>query len=234
MIEGIETKIERTKRRKTIGLEIHPGPILKVLSPEFLSDEQISKALEGRKNWIYEKAGIISKVKEKKKKEFVSGESFLLMGVNYRLKVIKNVTSPITLKDNQLLVCVPGAVTENEKEEYIRESLIEWYKQEALVKLKDVLARYEKAFGVKASKLTIKDYKSSWGRCSPEGEISVNWRIIMAPISVINYVVAHEVCHLVYPDHSESFWKMLSLQINDMESKREWLVTSKNDLFVLD
>ena len=225
MIDVVETQIERTARRKTIGLEIHPGPVVRVLAPASITDDQLRSALESKITWIHENLSD-SRVKEQSKsKEMVSGESFLFKGRNYRLKVLRGVTAPTLIKDSYIIVSVPSSVEEADKEEYIKVSLEKWYFEQAHEALPAIAQWLSAQVGVKPKSVKIKSYKRSWGRCSPEGEISFNWRVVMLPPSLVNYVVAHELTHILHANHSKAFWQALGMVVTDPREKDRMLVS---------
>jgi predicted metal-dependent hydrolase len=224
LIEGITTTIERTKRRKTIGFEIKPGGIVRVLAPIHLDESYVEKMIISRKTWILNKVEEVNKILvAKKNHEFVSGESFSIMGRDYRLKVIKGLHAPAAIKNSSLFVCVPPKVVKEDQEEIVKAQVVSLFKNEAKVKISDIGHRFSNKLGVSPKSIDIKEYKSSWGMCTKNGEIFVNWRVIMAPISVINYVIVHELCHLVYPDHSKDFWRLVASQISEVQECKDWL-----------
>ncbi|MEE8381899.1 MAG: M48 family metallopeptidase [Thermodesulfobacteriota bacterium] len=86
--------------------------------------------------------------------------------------------------------------------------------------------RYGKRLGVLPRDIKIKDQKKRWGSCSNNGILRFNWRISMAPVSIIDYIVVHELCHLKIKSHSPDFWKLVSLALPDYQERREWLKTN--------
>ena len=86
--------------------------------------------------------------------------------------------------------------------------------------------------GVNPASAGVKGYKSRWGSCHSDGRVYFNWRIIVAPHSIVDYVVAHELCHLVHHDHSKKFWKLLGTIIPDYAERKEWLKVNGRGLGV--
>lgn len=77
--------------------------------------------------------------------------------------------------------------------------------------------------GVTPVSVGLKNYKSQWGSCHTDGKIYYNWKVIVAPHSIVDYVVVHELCHLVHGDHSKKFWKLLGTILPDYADRKEWL-----------
>ena len=101
--------------------------------------------------------------------------------------------------------------------------LIEWYSSHALTRLKNKCSRYAKALGVEPASIKVDDYKTRWGSCSSTGNLSFNWRIILAPHSIVDYIVVHELCHMLELNHSDRYWKHVSNIIPNYKECREWL-----------
>jgi hypothetical protein len=224
VLEGITTQIEKTKRRKTIGFEVIPGSIVRILVPEAVTESYLEKVIRDKATWIYQKVEEANKILiNQRDREFVAGESFPFQGKEYRLRIAKNLNAPTCISDGHLLVSVPKNIDKEDQEDIIKARIISFYKSQALVKLQEVVDRFSSKLGLRPNSFDIRDYKSSWGMCTKNGEVFINWRVIMAPISVINYVVVHELCHLVHPNHSREFWSLVSSQVSDVQACKDWL-----------
>ena len=105
----------------------------------------------------------------------------------------------------------------------VKRALIEWYLEHAEEKIRERVNRFAPLIGKWPVSIKIKNQEKRWGSCSRSGIIRFNWKIIMAPISVMDYVIVHELCHLIYPHHSSQFWQKVQSIIPDYEKKRHWL-----------
>jgi len=114
----------------------------------------------------------------------------------------------------------------------VRNALVRWYKRHAQIKLQEKAYRYTKVVGVDAGRIGIKTFKSRWGSCSAKGRIDFNWKIVMAPNRIVDYVVVHELCHLKQHDHSPKFWKEVERVIPDYAECKEWLKVNAGRLEV--
>jgi predicted metal-dependent hydrolase len=105
-----------------------------------------------------------------------------------------------------------------------------WYREQARIEVERVLHRESKRLNVSYRSLSIRDQRSRWGSCSNRGVLSFNWRLICAPQAVLNYVVVHELCHIVRHDHSPVFWQMVALARPTFRDERAWLAEHGHEL----
>lgn len=221
---ALPVEVVRTKRKKTASIEIKDG-LIRVLVPNSLTDKRVNSLLQERASWINKKIRLQAEMPPYRSKEYVNGETFTYLGRNYRLKLVNTDTTTTRLKSGYLEVPAQG-------ERGIQASLTDWYTSHALAKLEEKTDRYAKALNVEPSSVTVKDYKSRWGSCSTSGDITYNWRIIMAPHRIVDYVVIHELCHLVEHNHSDKYWKQVESLVPDYRERRAWLKTNANTLAI--
>lgn len=103
------------------------------------------------------------------------------------------------------------------------ERSVNYYKTRARVTIRNRLAHFNEFYGFRYNRVFFKDQKTRWGSCSSEGNLNFNWRLILAPRKILDYVVVHELCHLKYMDHSAKFWKLVEKQIPDYQECKKWL-----------
>lgn len=115
--------------------------------------------------------------------------------------------------------------------EYKRECLEKWYRREAMLIIREKAEEYAESLSVHFKDIRIKDQKSRWGSCSSKGNLNFNWRIIMAPEPVCDYVVIHELCHLVFMDHSANFWNLVERICPDYRQYKKWLKDNGKQLY---
>lgn len=206
-------KIIRSKR-KTIALVVSADATLVVRAPFESTLEYIKGVVFKRRFWIKEKKhaanknGVIVRAKE-----FVNGEGFLYLGKTYKLK-IQN-CEEINLAEYLVL-----------PEKYLKEpqaNMIEWYKKEALKKITQRADWYSANTGWKYKSIKINDAQSRWGSCGPTGSLNFTWKLIMAPLNVIDYVVVHELAHIHERNHSVRFWNKVKSILPDYQQREKWL-----------
>ena len=219
--------IKRTNRLKTVSLKVKNQEV--VLSvPKFVTDSEIDNIIERKINWIRNKLAIEKKNNFNIKKKYENGEKFLYFGSEYSLK-IKHSNSDNVYLDNNIMIV---EVKNNSKAVHIRNILNNWYIAESKKYLIKTTNYYEVLIGVSVNKLIFGKYKSKWGSCNSKKTISYDWRIIMAPLEVIHYLIIHELCHIKHLNHSNDFWKTVEKYMANYKLQKKWLKTNSSKLIL--
>jgi len=222
--------------RKTVGLIVDPEKGVIIRAPKSLTKTQIKDVVKKKSNWLINKLEEIKRIKPAPEaKEFMSGEKLPYLGRRYRLKVNKcdkiEKTS-VRLYQGKFQIEVSSKLDEDERRSSIRQEMVKWYKDQARIKIEERVRIYQDKMGVCYNKITVKEQKKRWGSCSNKGNLNFNWRLIMAPVSVIDYIVVHELAHLVHPNHSRDFWELVKAIIPDYQEKQEWLKVNGNSMSI--
>jgi predicted metal-dependent hydrolase len=217
---GFVAEIIRSSKRKTSAIKIQKGKVF-VMVPERLSITIIESLITEKSRWIKEKLAIQKEIIAIKPKEFVSGEAFFCLGISHPLKIESGLYPAIQLHQDELVVSVRDKTADNAQA--IKQLLIKWFKQKSEVSLKDKTEHYSKIIGVNPSSVTIKSFKARWGSCSVTAGIQYNWKIIIAPDRIVDYVVIHELCHILHHNHSPAFWKTVERYCHDYRDCSAWL-----------
>lgn len=217
---GFVAEIIRSSKRKTSAIKIQKGKVF-VMVPERLSITIIESLITEKSRWIKEKLAIQKEIIAIKPKEFVSGEAFFCLGRSHPLKIESGLYPAIQLHQDELVISVRDKTADNAQA--IKQLLIKWFKQKAEVSLKDKTEHYSKIIGVNPSSVTIKSFKARWGSCSVTAGIQYNWKIIIAPDRIVDYVVIHELCHILHHNHSPAFWKTVERYCHDYRDCSAWL-----------
>ncbi len=219
---NIEFFVKRSRRRRTISLFVDPYDGVFLRAPAKPSLKILSRLVHSKAVWILDKQRRINENLEYlPRREFVTGESFLYLGRPMRLKVLQSDKgNKITAGEGRFLAGIDGRRNRAGK---TRELLYRWYKKHAKVVLQKRVAVYSGKLKIPASEVILAEQAKRWGSCNSKGSIRFNWRIIMAPMSLIDYVVAHELCHLKYINHSTNFWRLLGSVRPDYDDRRERL-----------
>lgn len=227
----IEYIVIRRSRRRTASLQVSPDNKVSIIVPDNLTPQKIAEIVERKRGWVISKIQSNEAVQyPARPKEFVSGESFTYLGRNYRLKLVQGKPMPVEFKNGRFYVKVDKR--SNSIEDDVRATLTSWYKKHAISKFKQRTALYADRVGVDYRTIGIKDYKSQWGSCTKVGDLHFNWRVIIAPISIVDYVVVHELCHRRHHDHSPAFWKLLGRILPDYRDRKEWLRVNGPELVI--
>ncbi len=222
---NISYALRRSVRRKTMEISISSLAQARVSAPRFVPLETIERFIFSRSDWI------LQKVAEKKNeaerlaaKSYETGQEFLFMGKFYPLAVDReaNASVKISLVDNRWEVRANAGTSQK----MIKNKLIAWYRREAGEILGARTFHYSRIMGLTPQKITVKTQQRLWGSCNPHGQsINLNWTLVMAPLAAIDYVVVHELCHLLVPDHSPRFWKKVAGVLPDYKKQAQWLKT---------
>lgn len=216
---GFIAEVIRSPRKRTADIRVEDGAV-SVVVPTELSAERIDGLLKTKRKWIKEKIALHREKTPVSDRQFVSGEAFPYLGRNYRLKVTKGNFAPVKLVQGRLLVSTPEG---SQQPHMIRNALVRWYKRQAMQKLTEKVDRYAARVGVKPTAIQVRSFKSRWGSCTQRGELHFNWQVMMAPNRLVDYVVVHELCHLLRHDHSPGFWKEVERVMPDFMQRKEQL-----------
>jgi predicted metal-dependent hydrolase len=210
------------RRRKTISIIVEGPKQVRVAVPLGTSRKVILEQVKSKAAWIDKKLSSYGSAERMPlKKQFVSGECFFYLGGSYPLEVtiIPGIKKPqVQLGQGKL-----GITAGRRDEQFLREALEEWYRQKARVEIKERVERIQYLIGKKPNRIVIKAQRKRWGSCSSKANLNFNWRIIMAPSAVLDYIVVHEMCHLIHLNHSRAFWDAVSAILPDYKTSREWL-----------
>jgi predicted metal-dependent hydrolase len=198
---------------------------VEVHAPKGITEERVRQILES--NWdqiqhsIKEINGRISGEQEKVYEE---GEKFLYLGTSFAIKIIheqKLTKDHVIFKENLLEVYV-GELND----ERVKLAIKRFYYQECKAIVEKRIRYFQTHFKVAPRSIKISDSKTTWGTCDSNRQLTFNWRLAMAPMQVIDYVVVHEMCHMVHLNHDRSFWRLVGKIMPDYKEKEQWLALS--------
>lgn len=202
--------------RRTLTITVERDRSVVVRAPHGTPRERIDAAVESKRLWLYEKIRHAQKHDPLPlPREFVSGATIMYLGKNYRLEVISDDFDGV-LFDSRFLISKSAAPR-------AAEMLRAWYVEKAKEKIPPKAKFYAKHMGVSYNDILISDLKYRWGSCTPKNNLNFNWRLIKAPARIIEYVVVHELAHLLESNHTANFWSILKTQLPDYLKSKEWL-----------
>lgn len=206
-------------RRRNVQLTVERDGELVVRAPEGTCEDVVAALVESKRHWIAEKKAHPQKYQARHHppgKELASGEAMLYLGRNYRVDIIDSDSNAIEF--NQKFV-VPRTLANGDG----REAFRDWYFSRAKERLVPRADRWARVLGVEPKSVTITDVRYRWGSCTPAGAVRLNWRLIKAPSPVADYVVVHELAHLLESSHSPRFWSIVRSQVPRLDAARAWL-----------
>ncbi len=210
------------RNRKSLGINIHPDNQVYVLAPITATEEQVYKKIKLKAPWILKQIDHFnSYLPPTPPRRFINGETHLYLGRQYRLKIVQDNVNSIKSYRGQLWMH-----SQNTKPEALKIQLENWYKEKALVifteLLEEVLPKF-KRYKISEAKLTIRKMSKRWGSCTPAGRIILNPELIRAPKGSIEYVIIHELCHLVQHNHTRAFQNLQSRMLPDWQKWKDRL-----------
>lgn len=222
MFNGIDIDIER-KPIKNLHLAVYPPDgRVHVSAPEAYTDERIKLFILKKWVWIIRKRKETMSYTVLDERKYVSGEAHYFKGNLYRLKVVRNSTCyhHVEIQGDYIIVYVyERTTTEN-----IANVLWNWYKEQITPIIAQYVAKWEKILDVKATKWTIQQMQSSWGKCHKDtGKIMFNLQLAKKPLNCIEYVVAHELTHIIEQNHTDRFRNILGTHLPRWQKIKEQL-----------
>jgi len=216
--------IRRSDRRGTVALAIDGGKLV-VTAPIRATIDRLNAVVRGKAFWVTQRLRNASERSAPLAREFVSGETYRYLGRQYRLRVVEGHGAPDVKMDRGWIVVAVPEAHEAEVSRRVRGALVRWYREHAEERLPERVEVWAKRFGIPAPALLVREQRRRWGSCNEAGEVRLNWRIIQAPLSLVDYVIAHELTHVVRGDdgHSAAFWAHLGRVMPDYDARREVL-----------
>lgn len=207
-------KLVRSKRR-TIALIVERDGSLTVRAPKRVAVADIHAFIAEKQNWILRVQEKMRSVVDAPKKEYKNGETFLFLGKCYELTLVKPQRPALKFVDGFTL----GSTAQTRGERVF----IQWYKEQAFSVFSERVRIFSAQYGFLPKQVKISSARTRWGSCSPDGTLNFTWRLVMAPLEVVDYVVVHELVHLRVKNHSSRFWKEVERIMPDYKERRKWL-----------
>lgn len=216
-------QVRPSARRKTVSITVYPDNRVIVSVPAQLSQKKVYQIVEEKSEWIRKKMQANrQKSPVGPSRQFRSGEKLLFLGEDFTLQLEKGLSDLVDVMGRNIYVRLRSG-PEHSQPGVIRRHLIRWYAARALEIIEKKVEHYRGLVGAGPRSVTIKALKSRWGSCSSRGSISLAWNIVMAPEPVVDYLVVHELCHLVHHNHSPEYWDLVSSVLPDHRERRKWL-----------
>ena len=198
-------------KRKTLSLQINNNAELVVRAPNRLSVKKIEQFIDEKSDWIDKKSSSMH-AKKPQISSYTESEKFLYLGNEYPLNVDTTHAKGLRF-DGQMFSLSTGG-----KQEFLA-----WYKKSFKKIALPRLEYYAKKYHLNYSQVRLKNQKTLWGSCSGTNNINLNYLLIMAPMSVIDYVIVHELCHTIHKNHSKDFWHLVEQIFPNYKADKSWL-----------
>jgi hypothetical protein len=219
-------QLKRSKRRrKTISLQIKEDGNIVIYAPYHTPKGEIEKFLDKNQSWIFKKLSEKERSTRKAEKAFLPGETFFYLGELYPLDIqeANHKGSPLKLSFGKFIL-------DKDRIGEARNLFIKWYKKEAEENLTGRVNYYSHRLQLFPKGVKITSAKYRWGSCSRDNRLSFSWRMIMAPLSVIDYILIHELVHIKEKNHSQKFWSYLESILPEYREHKLWLKKNGHSL----
>lgn len=217
---NLPVQVRRSNRRRTVDLTVDRGGEIVISVPQALPNKQINDILKDKEVWIYQTLSKKQKVLfPKQHREFISGEGFYFLGKKYRLKVFDQdylQTRSIFLKEGRFWLSRPLA-------EQGKQLFSKWYTEQASLWLNEHLPDLSKRVGVIPKACRVSNLGYRWASCGKDGILYFNWRTILLPPQKIQYIILHELVHLLEHSHGQRFYDILKRVCFDYKRHESWL-----------
>ncbi len=228
--------IDWSEERETMSLRIDESLELTVTAPMTATTADVEEVLDARQEWIIEK---LYRLQEQEgppyPKEYLTGEKLQYRGRQYPLEVVEaDVPQPKLSFDEQAFTIrahrietEPDAVSIRRR----RQAVVDWYIRRAEEELPERAPGFESRLGLEDVAIEVEEIQGRWGEFD-DGVVRLNWRLLLAPVRIQDYVIAHELAHALHDRHTDSFWNTVGALVPDYEERREWLRLNGNTLTV--
>lgn len=210
--------VKRSSRRRNLTITVERDRSVVVHAPLDTPERKIAELIESKRQWIYEKVNHPQKyhnLPHPPGKELVNGESLFYLGRQYRIELVKQNLNEVEF--NRRFFIPAGPPSQRSA------TLRKWYIGKAEEKIIPRVKQRARELGVNVAEIKIVGNRYRWGSCTPKNNINLNWRLIKAPMFVIDYVITHELAHLIEANHTPRFWNIIRAQIASTEPAKAWL-----------
>ncbi len=213
--EVVAVQVRESRRRRGMRIGVGPNRPLEVIVPTGTSDRSIRKVLEQNRAWIDERLRSARAVAERPSR----------LGLDRRGVVhLNGQTVPVARRPGRATARLSaGVLTVGGEDADAAVAIERWYRREAGERIAASVRLWQPEIGVTATRLSIRDPRSRWGSCSSSGTISFSWRLLLAPSEILEYVVVHELCHILQPNHSRAFWSLVERHQPGRREATAWL-----------
>jgi predicted metal-dependent hydrolase len=221
-VRDIQYQLLPGSDRQTTDIVIERDGLITVRPPMRMSPEQVDDTVLSKRLWIYRNLAEWRDLNATTvTREWVSGESFLYLGSSYRLKLVQDQDEDLKLKDGRF--CLLRSLVDRGSSAAAQQAFERFYKEKGLARISKRVAFLADKVGVKPGAVHVKEIGYRWASCLKNGDLHFHWKCLMAPLTVIDYIVVHELCHLHHRDHTDAFWNEVDKVIPDYRDRKDWL-----------
>ncbi|WP_437854782.1 M48 family metallopeptidase [Sorangium sp. So ce363] len=214
VVGDLEFQVRRSDRRRTLEITIDRDGQLLLSAPSTTAPAQLERFARAKQFWVYQKLAAKETLPPKAlARQFVSGEGFPYLGRTFRLLLVPELDVPVKLEAGRFKMRRADAVDGHAH-------MVRWYAAHARPWLEARVERYAGRIEVQPGRLVVQDLGYHWGSCGKGGRLYFHWKTILLPPRVVEYVVLHELVHLIEPHHGSAFWQRLARVMPDYEARK--------------
>ena len=219
-VDYLTFELQRSANRKTVGITIERDGRLVLTAPVECPLAEIERIARGKRFWVYSKLAEREEVsRPATAKEFVSGEGFYYLGRSYRLLLVD-----LSLDDLPALRLAQGRwLLRRDERHRGQKHFINWYTKHGQPWLQDRVNLFVDRIGVEPRVVEVRDLGFRWGSCGKGSTLYFHWRIMLLPPGIIEYIIVHELVHLLEPHHTQEFWQRIDRAMPDFAARKQWL-----------
>ncbi len=209
-------------RRSTADIIIERDGSVLVRVPEWADDEQVENIVASKHYWIYQSLAEWRDLNATRVlREYKNGEGFLYLGRAYRLLLVGDQDEPLQLKNGRFML--RRDLVERGEIAAAKAAFRDYYIARGLDRIRQRVAYFAPKVGVEPTGVDVRELGHRWASCSPNGKLAFHWKCMMAPQTIIDYVVVHELCHFHHRDHTTAFWNEVDKVMLEYRERKEWL-----------
>ncbi len=219
--ENLNYEVVRS-HRATADIVIERDGRLLVRAPAAISDERIEDMVEAKRCWIYRNLAEWHDLNATRVlREYRNGEGFLYLGRSYRLLLVADQEEPLLLKGGRF--CLRRDLVDRDGMDAARTAFTDYYVARGTERITQRVNYFAPKVGVIPRRLAVRELGNRWASCSPGGNLAFHWKCMMAPQTIIDYIVVHELCHFHQLDHTDAFWNEVDKVLPVFRERKEWL-----------
>lgn len=208
--------------RATTDIIIERDGRIVVRAPEWADDQLIANIVDAKQYWIFQGLAEWRDLNATRVlREYRNGEGFLYLGRSYRLLLVNDQKAPLLLKEGRFRL--RRDLVEQGEAEVVKTAFRDFYQDKGLARLRERVAYFAPKVGVEPKDVEVRELGHRWASCSPLGRLAFHWKCVMAPQTIIDYIVVHELCHFHQADHTDAFWNEVDKVMPDFWERKEWL-----------
>lgn len=217
-------RLRRSARAKRARIAVYPDRI-EVVAPSAMPLTQLEEFVGRHWQWAQDKLAQLAEQAIGNRQELGNGTLLPYQGEHFPLTVTEHAgprASRVAF-DRHFQVKLPLGLEAAARQKLLKEKLETWYRKQVGSQAQRLARHHATRHNLHPRSIAVRDQKTRWGSCGPRGNININWRLILAPPAVLEYVVVHEICHLRYRNHAKPFWDLVEDHLPHYREQRRWL-----------